>query len=216
MATAAVPSATKERILEAAEELFVQRGFAAASLRAVTSAAGVNLAAVHYHFQSKEGLFEAVVQWRIAPVTQEQLKRLEQLEAQVGAETPSVEEILEAYLAPVLTTWQDQPSVPRLVGRLYGEPHSLVHPLLERAFGDLGRRFLATLIRAVPGVDPVELMWRFLFTIGALVHMVTIEVPIELLPGVARGDESPARLLDRLVRFAAAGLRGDSTQETGS
>ena len=213
---AATLPATKERILEAAEELFVQRGFAATSLRAVTSAAGVNLAAVHYHFSSKEGLLEAVVHWRIAPVNQDSLKRLERLEARVGAETPSVEEILEAYLAPVLTTWQDQPSVPRLVGRLYGEPHSLVHPLLEREFGDLGRRFLATLIRAIPSVDPEELSWRFHFTIGAMVHMVTLEAPVDLLPGVTRAAESPARLLDRLVRFAAAGLRGDSIQETGS
>ena len=74
MTTAGLP-ATRERILEAAEELFVQRGFAATSLRAVTSAAGVNLAAVHYHFNSKEGLLEAVVHWRMAPVNQERLKR---------------------------------------------------------------------------------------------------------------------------------------------
>lgn len=216
MAGAEALPATKERILEAAEQLFIQRGFSATSLRAITSAAGVNLAAVNYHFHSKEGLLEAVVHWRIAPVNQEQLKRLEQLEARAGVETPSVEEILEAYLAPVLTTRQDRPGVPRLVGRLYGEPHSLVHPLLERAFGDLRRRFLATLIRAVPGEDPEELSWRFYFTIGAMVHMVTLEAPVDLLPGVARAAESPARLLDRLVRFAAAGLRGDSTQETDS
>ena len=119
-------------------------------MRAITSAAGVNLGAVNYHFGSKEGLFEGVVHWRIAPVNQETEKRLEQLEARVGAETPSVEEILEAYVAPVLTTWQDQPDVPRLIGRLYGEPHSLVHPLLEREFGDLSRRFLATLIPGPP------------------------------------------------------------------
>ena len=216
MAVAEALPDTKERILEAAEELFIQRGFAATSVRAVTSAAGVNLGAVNYHFGTKEGLFEAVVHWRVAPVNRETQKRLEELEARVGAETPSVEEILEAYVAPVLTTWQDQPDVPRRIGRLYGEPQSLVHPLLEREFGDLSRRFLATLIRAVPFVDPEELSWRFQFTIGAMVHMVTVEAPVELLPGVAQAAESPARLLDRLVRFAAAGLRGDPTRETDS
>ena len=207
-----IPHATKDRILEAAETLFIERGFAATSMRAVTGMAGANLAAVHYHFGSKEGLLSAVVHRRVAPVNQERLKGLDQLEARVGAGATSVEEILEALLAPVLLqVSQDGSGVPRLIGRLYGEPPSIVQPIIEREFGVLGRRFLAALSEALPEIPPDELSRRFQFIIGAMIHAVSFEAPTFLLPEAPSTSESPPLLLERLVRFAATGLRCDPT-----
>src|SRR5258707_8895507 len=87
---------TKDRILDAAEKLFGTNGFEATSLRDITTYAQVNLAAVNYHFQSKDSLIEAVIARRIEPVNR---KRLERLDA-IG-ENPSVEQILTAYLGPL-------------------------------------------------------------------------------------------------------------------
>ena len=67
------PTATKQRILDAAESLFMEHGFEATSLRSITAAAGVNLAAVNYHFGSKEELFQAVLTRRLDPMNHARL-----------------------------------------------------------------------------------------------------------------------------------------------
>src|ERR671910_3594384 len=72
---------TKEKILDAAERLFAAHGFAGTSLRSVTKEAGVNLAAVHYHFGNKEDLLRAVLGRIVIPVNRERLEMLEQVEA---------------------------------------------------------------------------------------------------------------------------------------
>ena len=75
------PADTREKILDAAELLFIERGFAATSLRAIASRAGVNLAATHYHFGSKEGLLRATVDRRMEPLNEERVRLLEEAEA---------------------------------------------------------------------------------------------------------------------------------------
>ena len=74
-------SRTPDRILDAAEDLFAAQGIHATSLRSITQLAGVNSAAIHYHFGDKQALVQAIVARRVAPVNRERLKRLESLEA---------------------------------------------------------------------------------------------------------------------------------------
>ena len=74
-------SATKEKILDTAERLFAEQGIGATSLRQIIGVAGVNLAAVHYHFGSKEALLEAVFARRIERVNRERLEMLDRVEA---------------------------------------------------------------------------------------------------------------------------------------
>ena len=69
---------TKQRILDVAERLFATRGFHATSLRAITRAAEVNLAAVNYHFGSKDALLEAVMLRRLGPLNEIRQARLDQ------------------------------------------------------------------------------------------------------------------------------------------
>src|SRR6476619_3946953 len=92
---------TRESLLDAAESLFSEHGIQAASLRAITQQAGANLAAVHYHFGSKEGLVRAVFSRRLEPMNSERLRMLDaaDLEREDGR---SLEEVLCAFLAPPL------------------------------------------------------------------------------------------------------------------
>src|SRR5678809_546336 len=92
----ATSAGTKTRILDAAERLFVEHGFEATSLRSLTSAAGVNLAAVNYHFGSKEELFQAVLTRRLDPMNQERIELLEKLERESPGRPISVEKILSS------------------------------------------------------------------------------------------------------------------------
>ena len=95
---------TRERILDAAEQLFSRAGFNGASLRPITTDAGANLAAVHYHFGSKEALLKAVVARRIDPVNQQRLALLAEYE-QAGGGALSVEEVVHAFVQPVTALW---------------------------------------------------------------------------------------------------------------
>src|ERR1039457_6734609 len=93
-------SDTKEKILDTAERLIGEQGYAATSLRQVIAEAGVNLAAVHYHFGSKEELLDAVVTRKVTPVNEARISRLDRVEAEAGSGPLVVEKVLEAFLIP--------------------------------------------------------------------------------------------------------------------
>ncbi len=189
---------TPTRILDAAEALFIERGFAATSVRAIAQRAGVNLGAAHYHFGSKQALFGAVVDRRFAPIHEERTRALDALLASKAA--PSVREVVEAFLAPLAT--EGVGDTPRLVARLFGEPGSISRPLIEAQFGTTFDRFSEVLARALPQVDATEIRWRLHFAIGAMVHILATENPIATPPD--------PHFLDRLAAFATAGIEGGS------
>src|SRR2546426_2395230 len=88
------PAATKERILDAAETLFMEHGFEATSVRLITAAAGANLAAANYHFGSKEELFRAVLTRRLDPMNQERVELLGRFEHDAAPDPLACERIL--------------------------------------------------------------------------------------------------------------------------
>jgi AcrR family transcriptional regulator len=205
---------TKKRILDAAEQLFGERGFLGTSLRSVTAEAGVNVAAVHYHFGSKEALLSAVIGRRIAPVNEKRLKLLDQLEARLGSTPPSVEQILETFLVPALELpadmSRDGSNPRRVVGRIYSEPVEVIHPLLTKQFGALVRRYLVALEQALPELPRSELIWRFHFMIGAMTHVIAGNH--ELGPAIRVSPATSRASVRRMVDFLAAGFRATSSQ----
>src|SRR5262252_2657033 len=125
---------TKERILDTAERLFAERGYGATSLRSIIAAAKVNLAAVHYHFHSKQELLDAVLTRRIEPLNRERIALLDELERSAGDGAPPLEAILSALIEPPLRLSRD-PSFAtfvKLMGRIYAEGDV---PLIRRHFG---------------------------------------------------------------------------------
>jgi len=98
---------TKERILDTAERLFSEQGYAATSLRGIIAEAGVNLAAVHYHFHSKEALLEAVILRRSVPANRERLALLSRFEEEADGNPPALEKVIEAFVSPTLQMSRD-------------------------------------------------------------------------------------------------------------
>ena len=200
-----VKSDTKSRILDAAEKLFGMNGFDSTSLRDITTAADVNLAAINYHFQSKDCLIDAIVARRIEPVNK---KRFELLEA--AGPHPTVEQILCAFLAPVMQV-KTEAMVP-LIGRILSNPELFVERVFSKHLAPVSQRFIEALSHALPDLPPSELLWRLHFSIGVLTHtMLWGRIFPKITNGVCDISDRDA-LVDRAVRFVAAGFRAPASK----
>lgn len=191
---------TKTRILDAAEKLFGEKGFDATSLRDITTEADVNLAAVNYHFQSKDSLIDAVIARRVEPVNQ---KRCDMLAA--AGPNPTVEQILLAFLAPVIG--QDISAIAPLMGRILATPDVFLVQFFKRHMALVAQQFTAALVKALPSLNETEVMWRLNFTAGAMAHIMARSSHLQELSGGKCDPTDRPAVLARLVTFSAAGFR---------
>ena len=205
-------SQTQTRIFEAAEELFMQHGFEGTSMRHLTSRAGVNLAAVNYHFGSKDALIEAVFRRRLDAINTQRLAELDRLErdTQTGRPPPP-EAIVRAFLAPSLRMVEDQKAggrnFARLLGRAYTEPSKPIRHTIGHLYAPIMERFKAALQRALPQVPQDELVWRMHFMFGTFAYTLAATDTVQLIAGCKPEDRYDARVLeDRLAAFLTAGL----------
>lgn len=199
---------TKSKILDVAEELFAEEGLDRVSIRDITDAAGVNLAAVNYHFGGKEELIGAVFERRIKPLNDARIEAIDQLQRQAGARTPKVEQILEAFILPALSCCRkgekEGKAFAKLFGRCLAEPRPEVEALLRRLFDPLAEKLDDALLKALPHLSRPEIFWRMKFTFGAFHHwLLTRE---RFLPPWAEGS-SVEEQTRKLVAFAAAGFK---------
>lgn len=193
---------TKQKILDTAERLFGEHGYASVSLRQVIAEAEVNIAAVHYHFGSKEDLLDAVLLRKIGPVTAQRMENLDRVLAEAGDQPPCVEKLLEAFLLPTAAVAQSNPIFVKLMGRMIVE--GLMPQIAEKHFRESGLRLVAALSRSLPHLTQDELMWRVHFAFGAMAHTMTGQPIMSVF--AANGSDFSLRLR-RLVKFLSAGFR---------
>lgn len=195
---------TKERILGAAEALFAQRGFDGASLRQLTSTAGVNLAAVNYHFGSKEKLVEQVFRRRLDALSSQRLAALDKLSGQPDTR---LEDVLDAFIRPALELSHDDSGAlfMRVLARAFAEHDDTLRRFLSDNYGHVMRQFSAEFARQLPQLSKEELYWRIDLMTGALTHAMSGFGMIR-----RKGDVSERmhreQTIAHLIRFAAAGL----------
>jgi AcrR family transcriptional regulator len=197
---------TKERILSAAEDLFAKSGFAGASLRQVTSAANVNLAAVNYHFGSKENLINELFKRRLDELTATRMGALEKVRA---SRQPSLESVLEAFVLPALALASDRgggSSFVRLLARAFAEHDQRLRRFVSDNYGHVLKEFAKSIAYLLPHLSKDALYWRLDFVSGALTYAMSDFGMIKKPAGVS--DEQHRRTAaEQFVRFAAAGLR---------
>lgn len=197
---------TKDRILGAAEELFAQYGFAGTSLRQVTSRADVNIAAVNYHFGSKENLVNEVFRRRMDEMSERRLALLREAMARQPGE---LEPILAAFVEPALALAQDRHgggAFIRVIARAYAEKNDGLRKFLSDRYGHVLREFAKAIAVCVPGLSKEELYWRLDFLAGALTYAMADFGLIKRPAGVGEAAHRQ-RAAQELIRFAAAGFR---------
>jgi AcrR family transcriptional regulator len=201
------------RLLDTAERLFGERGIAETSVRAITAAAGLNVALVNYYFGSKENLVRAVVERRQAPLNAERLRLLDACSIRAGAAdsgvgTPTVDDILYALVAPALRLGFEHPHFACLASRLRLDPdRSLWRGYRERQ-QDMTARFRRALGKALPHLDEAEVAARLHFVQGAVLHLWQ-HCPLP-------PDDTPDVLLARFLTFYGAALRAPAPSQFDS
>ncbi|MGH8174554.1 MAG: TetR/AcrR family transcriptional regulator [Rhodanobacteraceae bacterium] len=199
---------TKERILGAAETLFARHGFAGASLRQVTAAANVNLAAVNYHFGSKDNLIEEVFRRRLDELN---ARRLAALERALAATDPKLDDVLAAFIRPALELSLDQDgghAFMRVLARAFAEHDERLRKFLSDNYGHVLREFAAAFSALLPHLGKEELYWRLDMITGALTHSMADFGPMKRRGPVSE-EVHRERAAEHLIRFASAGLRAD-------
>ena len=195
---------TKERILAAAETLFAQRGFDGASLRQLTASANVNLAAVNYHFGSKDKLVEQVFRRRLDTLNQHRLSELAKV-----ADRPdtTLEEVLGAFIRPALELSHDERGslFMRVLARAFAEHDDSLRQFMSENYGHVIRQFTAEFARLLPQLEKAELYWRIDLVTGALTHAMSGFGIIQRKDDVSQ-QAHREQTATHLIRFAAAGL----------
>ena len=196
---------TRERLLDTAERLFAERGFDGASVREITAAAGCNVAAVNYHFGSKENLYREVFRRRLAALRDHRLARVRAVLGQ--ADRPTVEAVLEAFTDAFL-----EPLVGEGPGRLLMElwAHEMFQPRLPRELFQremlqpVQEALAGALQAAEPGLGPEAARLAVFSVVAQLVHVVH-----RFRIAERSGGELPdlAGIARHIVRFSAGGIR---------
>ncbi|MCG6954073.1 MAG: TetR family transcriptional regulator [Betaproteobacteria bacterium] len=204
-------SETQTRILDAAEELFLLHGFEGASMRMLTARAGVNLAAINYHFGSKDALIEAVLRRRLDPMNANRIAALDRLEAEAAGRALAPEAIIGAFVGTSLRMIEDARgggrNFIRLLGRTYTDPDKQIRALIGQLYAPAMERYKAAFTRALPDLPAEELVWRMHFMFGTLSYTLAATDTVQLIAGCKPEDRYDSRLLEaRLTAFLAAGL----------
>ena len=225
-------SDTVERILDAAEALFAERGFAETSLRTITSTAGVNLAAVNYHFGSKKELIQAVFARFLSPFCRELDESLNLLMRE--NENPSTGLLLKALFQTALLRGDEiaagldqnrdfgrpgaADSMPtgnsseekvqrfmRLLGLAYNQSQGHLRRFIVANYGDHYRRFTLLLKSSAPQLDPISFYWRLYFMLGATVFTLS---SFDSIASILKEDFSEETSLDAAADLLVPALTG--------
>lgn len=200
---------TRERILDAAEELFAQKGYAGVSVRQIMRAADADVSLAYYHFKSKQDVFDQVMLRRVEHLNAIRLRALEDLERRHPDDAPTVEEIIDAFTHPLLdvlaTEHEEWKYYFQLIAQVNNSPE-WGGELMTRYFDPLVRRFIETLRKALPDCSEADLFWSYHFLSGALTLTFAETGRIDNLSAGACKSSDMASINERLPKFVAAGF----------
>ena len=198
---------TVNRILDAAELVFAAKGFEAASIREITRAADVNVAAVHYHFGDKTQVLWAVTDRIVGPMNANRERMLDLAEATAAPDAPHMAAVAEAFIRPDIETIHQLQrrgsTTARFLGQLYTDQTDWIQAMALQQFGPVGHRFQRAIVAANPGLSAEEALWRLSQVVTLLIGAFS-SWPVE-----GRSRDAAEELISRLVDFATAGLARD-------
>lgn len=200
---------TKNKILDAAEQLFADKGFNGTSLREITGVAGVNLAAVNYHFGSKKELIKAVMSRymdELSPALESALSLLCQADSK-----PSLHEVFSAFIEPLLSLSDFRENGTsnflQLLGRGYTDSQGFLRWFLTTQYPNVFAHFTQAVHKAYPELTTEEMFWRLHFTMGTIVFtMSSSEALIDIAQNDFDNQLDIEAVINKVIPYVAAGV----------
>lgn len=203
---------TKEKILEAAEALFAAKSYRGTTMRAITDKADVNLAAVNYHFGSKQSLLEEVIKRRIIPLNRIRKKKLEEVRdtARNKGRTPEIRDVMYAFIEPTLQFKDSSPSAKNFfifIGRSFTDPDDTVRQVFLKFIKPIFHLLSETTSDALPHLPREQIFWRLMFSMGALFHTINICGNMKTDFMGMKCETETESLVNQIIPFVTAGMK---------
>lgn len=206
-----VDQTSREKLMKSAEHLFAERGYDGVSVRDIANDAGVNSALVGYYFGGKEGLLAEVYTQRCGLLRDERARLLAEYSA--GGKTPSLEEVLDAFITPSLESARNgegRRSLPHIRSILAAENSSLLEKLVAENFDESSKIFVKALGKCLPQLTHEDVLWRFHFLLGTIYYTATGPHRIKALSRGRCDPSDPAATKEELIPFLVAGFTAPS------
>ena len=186
-------SATKARILAAAERLFSADGYEAVSLRAIAREAKVQIALIHYHFSSKDGLYRAVWARRYAGLAEVRKERLPQLDLDRGR-LEVLRDLVDLFVTPLLADPATHQFL-KIMAHEYADPREPERGIVKEYVDPITKRMLAAFRKALPELTDADMGWAYQAMTGVLMmHVVDVNRATRLTRSAARSGDTAAAL----------------------
>ena len=200
----------KDRLLDAAEGRFCERGFEGTSIRDIAASAGCNIASVNYYFGSKEKLYEKVWQRYLIPMRDVRIASINKVMSQAKAQ-PNLEDLLRSFADTFVGSMTDTSRVSqlsKLMAREYIDSHLPTNMFVNEIMIPTIIAMHGALVKTCPDLDESKILLMVFSVVGQLVHLVHIKTMFEhggddLSMPIFDADEA----INHIVKFSAAGIR---------
>jgi len=204
----------RSQIVDAAEILFAEHGYALTSTRDIAAQAGVRQSMISYYFKSKRSLFEAVIKHRAMALSDQRMRNLDTLLRKHDG-SPPLRELVRAFLLPQFSLLHSGPrgiAYVRLQARLHNEPEELSLRLRREIYDESVAHYLEVLERILPGVDPADIHWRMMFLMGVCLYTFSGLGNLDHMSGGRFREDSIDEMIARLSNFLVHGIQAPSTE----
>jgi AcrR family transcriptional regulator len=206
--TTAAAAGVRDRILNEAQTLFAEQGYAGTSTRAIAQAAGVNLAQLHYYFGAKRDLYKAAYLRGAERVTEARKRALADARSEHPTGDIPLERLVRAFVEPFMlnTLTPEGRATMQMHARLLTEPEDIGKEVLSQVYDETTLMYVEAFRRALPHLPFETVCWRLYFMMGAYRYTLLRSGRLEAMSGGACYSGNFARAVQEIVPFLAAGL----------
>ncbi len=206
---------TATRLLDVAEALFSEHGYALTTVRDIAAKSKVNQALINYHFKNKRGLFNVVFERRATVLLKERADLLRAAKIKAKKKPIPLKELIYAFVYPPLRMASEDKggrSFVKLQARLHNEPKEIESALRAKLYDKVSLLFIDELKRTLPKLSESSICWRLIFVMGLYLYVASNTGRLEVISkGRAKGGNLK-QALPEILNFCEQGFLSAPTR----
>lgn len=204
-----VPKA-KDTILDAAEKLFAQKGYEGTSMRSIAEEAKVAQGLIHYHWKTKEQLYESIIERGASSINAVREKLLGACFRYAENGTPTLEQVLETFIRPAIEQGRSEEGeyFSQIIAMSANNNDLRSRTLIQKHYDPIARKYITALHKVLPDLSTSEIYWGYLLATSVVVSSMARTGRIKLLSEGVFDDNDTETIIHRLICFISSGLKG--------